>query len=203
MSPVKSPEQTRQRILDSAFTEFYQHGFQGSSLNRIIATAETTKGGLFHHFDGKQALGYAVIDEVILNLTRNKWILPISRSTNPIKEIKQILQNGLTEMQGEGNLALCQGCPLNNLAQEMSSLDEGFRQRIEDIYYLWRNAIARSFQRAIDAGTVRADANPESIGAFIVATLTGMIGTAKNTQNIEILKLAAEQLWHYLDTLRV
>ena len=29
------------------------------------------------------------------------------------------------------------GCPLNNLAQEMSPLDEGFRTRTQQVFELW------------------------------------------------------------------
>src|SRR5438874_1220783 len=50
----RSPENTRQRILDAAFDEFYRNGFQGGSLNRIVDDAATTKGALFHHFKGKK-----------------------------------------------------------------------------------------------------------------------------------------------------
>jgi AcrR family transcriptional regulator len=66
MSTVtRNPEATRARILEAAFQEFYHHGFQGGSLNRIADAAGATKGALFHHFDGKNALGYAVVDEVL------------------------------------------------------------------------------------------------------------------------------------------
>ena len=56
---------TRDRILGTAFNEFYRHGFQGGSINRIVADAGITKGALFHHFAGKNELGYHVVDEVM------------------------------------------------------------------------------------------------------------------------------------------
>jgi TetR/AcrR family transcriptional repressor of nem operon len=67
-TPAKAPESTRRRILAAAFAEFYKNGFQGGSLNHIVATAGATKGALFHHFAGKQELGYAVVDEIITPL---------------------------------------------------------------------------------------------------------------------------------------
>ena len=56
----------RSRILMAAFEQFYRNGFQGGSLSQIVEKAGTTKGALFHHFDGKNDLGYAVVEEVIL-----------------------------------------------------------------------------------------------------------------------------------------
>src|SRR6266566_3876469 len=51
---TRAPEDTRRRILKAAFGEFYRNGFQGGSLNRIVEGAGTTKGALFHHFEGKR-----------------------------------------------------------------------------------------------------------------------------------------------------
>jgi AcrR family transcriptional regulator len=63
--PARTPAATRQKILEAAFAEFYKNSFQGGSLNQVVETAGTTKGALFHHFAGKQELGYAVVNEII------------------------------------------------------------------------------------------------------------------------------------------
>jgi len=64
-SATRAPENTRRRILKAAFGEFYRNGFHGGSLNRIVEKADTTKGALFHHFEGKNDLGYAVVEAVL------------------------------------------------------------------------------------------------------------------------------------------
>ena len=58
------------------------------------------------------------------------------------------------------------GCPLNNLAQEMSPLDEGFRARINGIYHDQRRAIKEALERGIEAGNVRKNVVPERAAAF-------------------------------------
>src|SRR5439155_25334527 len=62
---TRGPENTRGKILQAAFDEFYKNGFQGGSLNRIVDEAGTTKGALFHLFRGKKDLGYGVVREFI------------------------------------------------------------------------------------------------------------------------------------------
>src|SRR5204863_3757638 len=86
---TKAAEATRQKILLAAFAEFYKNGFQGGSLNHIVETAGTTKGALFHHFAGKQELGYAVVDEIIRPIAAHRWLDPMVDSTNPIAELKR------------------------------------------------------------------------------------------------------------------
>jgi len=43
---------------------FTAHGYANTSLDAIVAGAEVTKGALYHHFAGKQALFEAVFDRV-------------------------------------------------------------------------------------------------------------------------------------------
>src|SRR5260370_575459 len=69
-STTKAPEATRRKIPGAAFAEFYKNGFQGGSLSHIVKVAGTTKGALFHHFSGKQELGYAVGGEIIAPSTQ-------------------------------------------------------------------------------------------------------------------------------------
>jgi AcrR family transcriptional regulator len=194
-------ETTRQRILRIAFAEFYRYGFQAGSLNRIVESTGLTKGALFHHFAGKQELGYAVVDEVIWPRFKATWIAPLEQSADPIKDAKRLLRRMADEGPGDG-VTLNQGCPVNNLAQEMSPLDEGFRRRLERIYTAWRLAFKTALANGIKAGTVRKDVSPAKVAAFLVAAIEGIIGTAKNAQDPQFLREAGDALLDYLDGLR-
>jgi len=199
-SAIRAPKETRRRILNAAFREFYRTGFQGGSLNRIVSEARTTKGALFHHFKDKNDLGYAVVEEVIQPRIKSHWFDPLADSIDPIAGVKQLMRRFVKEEQADGRLV--QGCPLNNLAQEMSPLDEGFRRRLEKVYAAWREALEAAFARGIKAGKVRKVISTRSAAAFVVAALAGIIGTAKNAQSEELLKQAGEGLFDYLDSLR-
>jgi TetR/AcrR family transcriptional regulator, transcriptional repressor for nem operon len=197
---TKAPKETRRKILFAAFQEFHKNGFQGGSLNHIIESANTTKGALFHHFAGKDQLGYAVLEEIIEPHLREQWFDPFAKSEDPIADLKRTVQQCTAKCRQSGVLE--KGCPLNNLAQEMSPLDEDFRQRIEKIYAAWRDCLERAFARGIKAGTVRKDVSPRNVAAFIVAAQTGIIGTSKNAQSEELMKRAGEAFFEYLDSLR-
>ena len=200
MTATRSAENTRRKILQTAFEEFHRNGFQGGSLNRVVEEAGTTKGALFHHFEGKTELGYAVVEEVIAPVLKSRWLDPMMESTDPVSDLKRTLNRHLKEDLANGGLA--QGCPLNNLAQEMSPLDEGFRQRIELVYKNWRGCLEEAFARGIKAGTVRPDISTRDVAAFVVAAQAGIIGTAKNAQSIELMKQAGAAFFGYLDSLK-
>src|SRR4051812_30079760 len=55
---------TRRALVEVATELFAERGYAGSSLDEIVAGARVTKGALYHHFSGKQALFESVFEKV-------------------------------------------------------------------------------------------------------------------------------------------
>lgn len=55
---------TKRALVDVAEELFTDNGYAATSLDAIVAGARVTKGALYHHFSGKQALFEAVFDRV-------------------------------------------------------------------------------------------------------------------------------------------
>jgi AcrR family transcriptional regulator len=55
---------TKRALVDVAARLFTAHGYAATSLDAIVAGARVTKGALYHHFTGKQALFEAVFARV-------------------------------------------------------------------------------------------------------------------------------------------
>ena len=173
---VKNPDQTRQLILETAFHEIHRHGYQAAGIDAILRAAGVTKGALYHHFANKQELGLAVVDEILRGWIHENWIEPLERAEDPVDGLQESLR-AVVARASEQDIEL--GCPLNNLAQEMSPIDEEFRRRLEAIFADWRAAIATALKRGRKAGQVRKDVDPEKTGAFIVAAFEGAIGSVE------------------------
>jgi AcrR family transcriptional regulator len=141
----RDPERTRQRLLQAAFHQVYRSGFQSASLDAILAAARVTKGALYYHFDSKEALGYALVEEVIAPDLRAKWLHPLQKSKDPIETLIGIVQSESVQPEDVRG-----GCPLNNLAQEMSPLDEGFRKRLEAVFHEWQEGVASALREGQD-----------------------------------------------------
>ncbi|TNG03913.1 MAG: TetR/AcrR family transcriptional regulator [Gammaproteobacteria bacterium] len=200
-NPVRrDPAKTREKLLQRAFMEIHEHGFQAASLDTILKDTGVTKGALYHHFPNKNALGYAVIDEVIQPMVYQEWIAPLEEaSDDPVNTIKQVIHRAGDAMT-LNDLKL--GCPLNNLSQEMSPIDEQFRHRLDGIYDQWRKGIAMALRNGIKTGSVRSDIQPDSVATFLVAALEGCIGMAKNAQSLTVLMQCGNEIFSYLENLR-
>lgn len=191
--------ETRGKILMAAFEEIYLRGFQAASLNNILKKTNTTKGALYHHFKNKMELGYAVVDEVIAETLKANWIEPLTKTDDPITIIQQILEKSGDQMTEE-DVRL--GCPLNNLSQEMSPIDEGFRERISTIYTEWEAVIEEACDRGKVAGNIREDADSNQLAILFVATLEGCLGLAKSRQSLDVLMKCGNGLIGQLELLR-
>lgn len=55
---------TKRALVEVASELFTDQGYAGTSLDEIVAGARVTKGALYHHFRGKQALFEAVFEHV-------------------------------------------------------------------------------------------------------------------------------------------
>ncbi len=193
----RNPERTRERLLQAAFREVYRSGFQGASIDTILAATNVTKGALYHHFDSKESLGYAVVEEIIAKQTREKWLRPLSGKGDPLQILSGIVERTSVRREDvEG------GCPLLNLAQEMSPLDEKFRKRLENIFSAWQAGIAAALRRGQSQGTVRRDLVPEEIAGFLVAMYEGYAALAKNAQDPKVWNVGIRNIVGWLKSLR-
>ena len=199
MAVKRDPGQTRQSILAAAFEEVHRNGFRGASLERILADTGLTKGALYHHFPNKAALGHAIIDEVLRRRIWARWIEPMLQDEDPIRG----LQGALRELTvNEVNLVCEIGCPLNNLAQEMSPVDAAFREKIQALYRLWREKIGEALARGQDRGQVREDIDCGKTATFIISSLEGAAGLAKGMGEPAVVAACVEGIDRYLESLR-
>ena len=194
---LRDPQRTRKRLLQAAFREVYRSGFQSTGVDTILAATNVTKGALYYHFDNKEALGYALVEEIVAALPRDKWLRPLEQGKDPIDSLIDIVQATSVrpkDVQG--------GCPLVNLAQEMSPLDEQFRKRLEKIFNGWQEGIATALQRGQSQGTVRHDLVPKETASFLIAMYEGYVLLAKNAQDPKVWNVGIRNIVGWLRTLR-
>jgi TetR/AcrR family transcriptional regulator, transcriptional repressor for nem operon len=200
MKRVRNPEQTRARLLEAGFLEIYKHGFQAASIDRILKHTSVTKGAFFHHFRTKKALGYAVVDEVIARMIADQWEVPLRDSTDPMATILQSFETGVRVLEAaRPNL----GCPLNNLAQEMSPIDSGFQKRTERVFKLWTDTFATAIRRAVKLGQVRKSVDPKSTALYLVAQIEGILSLAKNSQDPRVLRSGLKSMSRFIGLLLI
>ena len=193
----RDPERTRKRLLQAAFQEIHRSGFRSADLDAILAKAGVTKGALYHHFDNKEALGYAVADEIIASKVYQKWVQPLRNTENPIDVLIRIFRSESLKRED-----VQRGCYLLNLSEEMSGLDEGFRKRTARIYKDWHDAMAEALREGQKRRVVRNDINATETATFLMAAWEGYAVLGKNSQDPRILRSGQRSVIRLLESLR-
>ncbi|MFW5442873.1 MAG: TetR/AcrR family transcriptional regulator [Methylococcaceae bacterium] len=199
MKTERNPGNTRNKIIKVAFQEMHKHGYQGLRIDRVLNITGLKKGAMYHHFPSKQALAYVVLEERIQKRINEIWITPLKSYTDPLEGIHDLFEKLDLEWSDDFfNL----GCPLNNLAQEMSPIDEGFRNRIETFFKHWKQAISDALESGKQNNIVDTSINCDDSAIFILAAIEGALGMVKNHQSKAVYFSCGRELKRYLNTLR-
>lgn len=195
---VRNPNHTRDGLLQAGFDEIYRHGFGSARIDRILDRTSVTKGAFYHHFATKRALGEAIVDELIWGRIYEGWIRPLDETDDAIGTLVRLMEATLLDASDE---RLRCGCPLGNVAQELSPVDEGFRQRIHRVFDRWTQAVAAALERGRRSGRVRTATDPQQAAVFIIASFEGGIAMAKQSRDRQTLRTLAAAMRSYLESL--
>jgi len=193
---MRDAEQTRQKILEVTADEIHKHGFNATSLSVILSRCDISKGALYHHFANKLELGYAVFEEIYTPMFLETW-QPAVQGDDPIESLHQFFADMAKDMTCDD--IQC-GCPLNNLCQEMASVDEGFRIRILAMQEQLNSLLANNLMTIKDQLHDNIDCS--EVAYFIVATLNGSTALSKSAQNRALFEKVINELCRYIKALR-
>jgi AcrR family transcriptional regulator len=184
------PQGLRTRLLDTAARLFQHRGYHATGMRDVMEASGTSSGALHHHFPTKEALALAVIRERIAPVVRETWIEPVRVSSSVSKGVGDVFADIVRGIEQRGNVA---GCPLNNLAVELSFSNPEFRSALEAIFREWQQALAERLGKT--RGGARLDRVKRTAAAtFVVSTYSGAMNLAKATQSAAPLRTAASTL---------
>lgn len=182
------PAGLRRRVLDVAAKQFQAVGYGGASMHDIVREAAVTGGALHHHFPTKKDLALAVISERVSAEVAEAWIETVRQAPTAAAGILQVFDDTIAALDSRGAV---QGCPLGNLALELSLTDADIRGAIAREYATWRGAIA---ERLRADGAAFAQPDEDAFANVVVAMFSGAMSIAKAEQKTAALAACCDQL---------
>src|ERR1700676_1930540 len=139
--------ETKDRLIETARTLFLQNGYGNTGIAQILKAADVGSGSLYYFFPTKEDLLLAVLQKY-KELLWPIVIQPVfERVHDPIERIFGVL-DGYRQMLVITNFE--QGCPIGNLALELSNSLPSARQLLADNFSGWRAAIEKCVSDAAD-----------------------------------------------------
>lgn len=188
---TNDPVAMRSRVLDAAAQAFQTAGFAATSTHDLMRLAGVSGGALHHHFPTKKALALAVINERVAAELGDTWVATVRDASNAAEGILQVFASVTAALDERGAV---QGCPVGNLALELSLTDPDLRLALAGQYQIWRDAIAERVRRDRENGQAGFAADPAAFADVVVALFSGAMTMAKAAQSTAALKSAAHHL---------
>src|SRR5262249_52488821 len=130
---------TREAILLAAAELMHLKGYQATTLDDVLRESGIGKGNFYYHFKSKEDLGYAILDQIVSAFLHRTLDPCFSDAFTPRMAQIRCFLDRVMAAQRERNCV--GGCPLGNLASELSDVHEGFRARLSGVFSAWQERL--------------------------------------------------------------
>ncbi len=159
-------------ILEAGADLVHRQGFHHTGLGEILRAAEVPKGSFYFYFRSKEDFGLALVDYHAEKIAAAAERLMAADGSSPLVRLRRFFR-GMGEYfarHGHGR-----GCPIGNLAQEMSDLSPLMRERVRGVLAGMCGRFAVLLAEARKRGELSAKLDPERTAAFVLDAWEGAL----------------------------
>lgn len=155
--------------MEAATTIFARCGFDRATVDEIVGEAGFSKGAFYVHFESKDDLFWAMLEERISR--QQDAFRQAVEHTRPVADNVRMILSGVFD--------LLRTDPLwGSLFMEFgahASRNEKVRQRLASMYERWRRTIVDILESGREAGRIRKDIDVQLIATVLIAAVEGSI----------------------------
>lgn len=170
---------TRNRIVMTAMELFWEKGFNSTSIADILSRSQVHSGSLYHFFPGKQDVLAAVLEFYRDGI--EEWLLKPNWTgvDDPIDRIFALLAGYRLQLV---TTDCTYGCPIGNLALELSEPDPRIRELLAVNFANWTGAIEKCL---VDAGRrLPRGTDRRALAEYTLTVMEGAVMQARTYRDI-------------------
>lgn len=175
---------------------FHEQGYNATGISTILREADVNSGSLYHFFPSKEALLVGVLQRYLEVL--RPWVTDPAAATaaDPIERIFALLGQYRAGLEATG-CAL--GCPIGNLALELSDNHAEIRALIDANFRQWCEVIESWLAEATDRLPKNLDRT--AVARFVLTVMEGAIMQTRAAQSLRPFDDSIAELRRYFDAL--
>jgi AcrR family transcriptional regulator len=161
----KLPEVKRERILEAAAKKFVAHGYEGASMNQILAEAGISKGAAYYYFDDKADLYATAVQHYSENLLTGS-------SFDPSQLTAESYWDAIAAIYRHQFTSYAQRPWVFGLAKAGGALSAEMMTQgpLADLFEQAQFVLVQILQRGRELGLVRDDLSEELLLSLVIAT---------------------------------
>lgn len=181
----------RDALVQAAKKILWEEGFEAMSPKKVMRAAGAGQGSLYHHFDGKEALATAALEQVTDEMCA--WLeVVFDKRKPPMQRLEDYLLHDRDELKG---------CKLGRLVQEKSCDEALFRVHIERYFPTLHTALETALLDALAGGNLPPHLEASELAHTLMAIIQGGYVLARASANASHMTEAQVGAWSMLESL--
>lgn len=192
---------TKNKILAESKKLVLKNGFSGTSIDQILEKTGITKGAFFYHFNTKNALAEALIEQYSQeDRAEMEKVLSDTESlkSDPLQRVIQFVQEYIDLMTDLNEPPA--GCLYASYGNETNSFNAEIRGYIAESILLWRRTFKMMISDVLARYTTAIETDTESLADHFTVIIEGAFIVSRALNEPE---LAARQLKHFKNYLQL
>jgi TetR/AcrR family transcriptional repressor of nem operon len=170
--------ETRMALLWCGTELLTERGFQITGIEEILSRVGVPKGSFYHYFKSKQDFGLAVINNYVEFYDEKMHRIFDDTTLSPLSRVLRFIDEG---KDGMARYDFKRGCLIGNMGQELASLNDAFRTRLEAVLISWEARLKTCLDLAVVSDELPITADTAALSNFFWIGWEGAILRAKLT----------------------
>lgn len=190
----------KEKIIHESLKLFSLKGFTSTSIQDILAAANTSKGGFYNHFSSKEDLFYQVLDEA-RKIWRDRNLSGLKQAESSLEKVTLLLRNYKDRYLKDAD-NFPGGCVFITLSVELSDQIPHLSKEIEKGFIGLKNLYKRFLDEGKHSGELDKNVNTDAITEMIFNSMLGASVIYNANKSTAGLDKSVDSLIEYLKQLK-
>ena len=171
----------KEQLVDRTRGVWLERGFEGASVNDLVAAAGVPKGSFYNHFSSKENFAVEHVNRYVPTLALESLSNAPGRAVDAVRE--HFVQ--LVAARRDGRME--SGCLLGTFSNSVTASYPGLREAVSQGFEKWIDALTAALIRARDADELSSGREPADLAATLVDGFEGAVARSRATGSLDPL----------------
>ncbi|MBV8882080.1 MAG: TetR/AcrR family transcriptional regulator [Planctomycetaceae bacterium] len=173
----------REKLLEAATAILGRNGYQATSVDEILEAAKVAPSNFYYHFKSKEELAIEVLEGYFEKSRQEMAPVFMNRFLSATEKLERLHDALVKKVTQSG---CCGGCPMGNLAQELSDSHPEFRMRLARHFEECIDGISTVIHEGVKSGEFR-ETDPKAAAYLIFGSMQGLLLLSKSLKKVDPL----------------